>query len=72
MTKDDDDAASQAAWKAWHGGFKGYAEKSDPWLALAFRDRDLIGDAKLQSRFRELASVVHVPLCRALHGGYAP
>ncbi len=72
VTKDDDDAASQAAWKAWHGGFKGYAEKSDPWLALAFRDRDLIGDAKLQSRFRELASVVHVPLCRALHGGYAP
>lgn len=68
--KDED--ALKSAVTSWEGGFNGYAERTEPWFALAFRDRDLLGDEALRARFIGLSTQVYGPLCAALQGGRAP
>lgn len=66
------DKALADARSAWDGGFNGYGESTDRWLALAFRGRELFDDSVLQKQFAALASRAYVPMCKALNEGSTP
>ena len=59
------DAARNKARVAWEGvDFGPVGESRDPWYALAFRDRDPLGE-----RFEQLAETLFGPALDALAGG---
>lgn len=57
------DAARGEAWVMWNGNDYLRGEKLDPWNALAFRDREPLGE-----RFESLAEQLYGPALDALQG----
>jgi exodeoxyribonuclease V gamma subunit len=66
---EETDAGAARAARSEYENERGYSESKDPWIALAFRDRDPLGDALLAARFRQESMRVFGTLARLVHGG---
>jgi exodeoxyribonuclease V gamma subunit len=69
--EETDPAALKAARGEYEESERSFGESQDPWIALAFRDRDPLSDGELAARFRQQAMRVFGTLARLVQAGAA-
>jgi exodeoxyribonuclease V gamma subunit len=67
----DEERALRAAHTEYDGGERGYGERRNPWIALAWRDREPFADPRWLAAFQAQAQRMFGPLV-ALARGVAP